>query len=229
MRQLLTSWPPSIVSAKCTSQLSAGSRLPMPAAMPPSAMTVWALPSNDFVTTVTLQPASAAAIAARMPAPPAPTTSTSHSMVSYGSGDTAISEDDVRVDEDPSVEQVDVYVGDDHAEHAAPRPERVALVEDGHPLPCAVARLAQSRLRVAVEPAADQVAPRVAAESVATEQDDVDEHDAGAKSKLDVAVGRPEGEVHVIPEEARYDQHQVEEEAVQVVEEERECRLTAVL
>src|ERR1700681_1102342 len=197
MRQLLSSCPPSIVSAKCTSQLSSGSRLPMPAAMPPSAITVWALPSNDFVTTVTLQPASAAAIAARMPAPPAPTTSTSHSMVSYGSGDTAISEDDVRVDEDPGAEQVDVHVGDDDAEHAAPCPERVALVEHGHPLPCAGAHLANGRLRVAVEPAADQVAPRVAAEGIAGEQDDVDKHDAGAKPELHVAVRRPERQVDV--------------------------------
>src|ERR1700681_2404860 len=188
MRQLLSSCPPSIVSAKCTSQLSSGSRLPMPAAMPPSAITVWALPSNDFVTTVTLQPASAAAIAARMPAPPAPTTSTSHSMVSYGSGDTAISEDDVRVDEDPGAEQVDVHVGDDDAEHAAPCPERVALVEHGHPLPRAVARFPQPRLRVAVQAAADQVAPRVTAEGVAAQQDDVGEHEAGAEAELQASV-----------------------------------------
>src|SRR5579859_943043 len=176
-----------------------------------------------------MQPASAAAIAARIPAPPAPTTSTSHSMVSYGSEEAAISEDDVRVDHKPGAEQVDVHVGDDDAEHAAPRPERVTLVEHGHPLPGAVAGLAEGRLRVAVKPAADQVAPRVAPERVAAEQDDVGEHDARAEAELHVAVGRPEREVHVIPEEPRYDQHQVEEESVQVVEEERERSLTAVL
>src|SRR5665213_3522018 len=123
MRQLLISWPPSMVSAKCTSQLSSGSRLPMPAAIPPSAMTVWALPSSDLVTTVTLQPASAAAMAARIPAPPAPTTRTSHSMMSYGSGVAAISEDDVRIDDDPGSQQVDVHIGDDDAEHAEPCPD----------------------------------------------------------------------------------------------------------
>src|ERR1022692_1628336 len=227
MRQLLTSWPPSIVSAKCTSQLSSGSRLPIPAAMPPSAMTVWALPSSDLVTTVTLQPASAA-IAARMPAPPAPTTSTSHSMVSYASGDAVTSEDDVRIDEDPGTQQVDVHVGDDNAEHAAPCPDGVALVEHGHPLPGAVAGLAELRLRVAVEPAADEMAPRVAAECVAAEQDDVDQHDPGAEPELHVAVGCEEGEVDVIPEEAGDDQHEVEEEPVEVVEEERERGLAAV-
>ena len=96
-------------------------------------------------------------------------------------------------------------------------------------LPGAVARLAERRLRVAVESAADEMAPRVAAERVAAEQDDVDEHDPGAEAQLHVAVGRPEGEVDVVPEEARDDQHQVEEESVQVVEEERERRLAAVL
>ena len=70
-----------MVSAKWTSQLSGVSRLASPAAMPPSAMTVWALPSSDLLTTRVEQPASAAAMAARSPAPPAPTTSTSHSRV----------------------------------------------------------------------------------------------------------------------------------------------------
>ena len=74
-----------MVSAKWTSQLSSASTLPIPAAMPPSAMTVCALPSSDLVTTATRQPASAAAMAARIPAPPAPTTRTSQSIVSYGS------------------------------------------------------------------------------------------------------------------------------------------------
>ena len=44
-----------------------------------------------------------------------------------------------------------------------------------------------------------------------------------------MAVGREEREVDVVPEEPGDDQHQVEEESVQVVEEERERRLTAVL
>src|SRR5947209_5462323 len=55
------------------------------AATPPSAITVCALPRSDLQTTPTEQPASRAAITARSPAPPAPTTSTSYSKVSYGS------------------------------------------------------------------------------------------------------------------------------------------------
>ena len=77
MRQLFTYWPPRIVSAKCTFQLSRSSLWAMAAAMPPSAITVWALPSSDLQMRPTDTPLLAASIAARRPAPPAPTISTS--------------------------------------------------------------------------------------------------------------------------------------------------------
>ena len=77
MRQLLTYWPPRIVSAKCTFQLSRSSLCAIAAAMPPSAMTVCALPSSDLQIRPTETPLSAASIAARRPAPPAPMMSTS--------------------------------------------------------------------------------------------------------------------------------------------------------
>ncbi len=77
IRQLLSILPPRIVSRKWTSQLSSGQRLPIAAAMPPSAITVWALPSSDLHTIAVRAPDSWAAIAARRPAPPAPTTTTS--------------------------------------------------------------------------------------------------------------------------------------------------------
>ncbi len=77
MRQWLSSLPPRMVSRKWTFQLSSGQTLPMAAAMPPSAMTVWALPSRLLQMTAVLAPASWAAMAARRPAPPAPTTTTS--------------------------------------------------------------------------------------------------------------------------------------------------------
>src|SRR5579884_1122404 len=227
MRQLLSSWPPSMVSAKWTSQLSCESTLPMPAAMPPSAITVCALPSSDFVTTETEHPASAAAIAARMPAPPAPMTSTSVSMGMYGS--LISSEHDVRVREDPGAKQMDVGVGDHDAEHAQPRPDRVAPVEDRGQRPHPVAPLAQRRRRVAVQAAARQVTERVAPECVARQEKDVDQHDAGADAHLHVAGVRvEEREEDVVPEKAGDDEHQVEEEPVQVVEEERELRLPAI-
>ena len=49
----------------------------MLAAMPPSAMTVWALPNSDLQMIAVRMPASRAAIAARSPAPPAPMIRTS--------------------------------------------------------------------------------------------------------------------------------------------------------
>jgi hypothetical protein len=59
--------------------LSRSSTLPIAAAMPPSAMTVCALPKSDLQIKPTLTPAADASIAARSPAPPAPMTSTSYS------------------------------------------------------------------------------------------------------------------------------------------------------
>ncbi len=81
MRQLLISLPPFIVSAKCASQLSRWATLPSAAAMPPSAITVWALPSRHLHTIPTETPAAEASMAARSPAPPEPMTSTSCSDV----------------------------------------------------------------------------------------------------------------------------------------------------
>ena len=81
MRQLFRYCPPRIVSAKCVSQLSRSSTLPSAAAIPPSAMTVWALPSSDLQTRPTEAPAAEASTAARSPAPPAPITRTSCSKV----------------------------------------------------------------------------------------------------------------------------------------------------
>ena len=57
MRQLFTYWPPRIVSAKWTFQLSRSSTLASAAAMPPSAITVCALPSSDLQTRPTETPA----------------------------------------------------------------------------------------------------------------------------------------------------------------------------
>ena len=70
IRQLLTYCPPRIVSAKWTCQLSRSSTLASAAAMPPSAITVCALPSSDLQTIPTETPAAEASIAARSPAPP---------------------------------------------------------------------------------------------------------------------------------------------------------------
>ena len=77
MRQSFRSFPPRMVSRKWTFQLSRGSVVASAAATPPSAITVCAFPRSDLQTRPTEQPSAAASIAARSPAPPAPTTSTS--------------------------------------------------------------------------------------------------------------------------------------------------------
>ena len=79
IRQLLRSLPPRMVSRKWTCQLSSFQTFPIAAAMPPSAMTVWALPRSDLQTRATRTPWRFASMAARSPAPPAPITITSYS------------------------------------------------------------------------------------------------------------------------------------------------------
>ena len=71
-----------MVSEKWTFQLSRSSTWAIAAATPPSAMTVWALPSSDLQTRPTDAPPAEASMAARSPAPPAPMIRTSCSWVS---------------------------------------------------------------------------------------------------------------------------------------------------
>ena len=56
IRGLLRSLPPTIVSRKWTCHESAAATWPSAAATPPSAMTVWALPSSDLQTSPTSAP-----------------------------------------------------------------------------------------------------------------------------------------------------------------------------
>src|SRR3989449_2175174 len=140
MRQLLSILPPRIVSRKWTCQLSSGHTLPSAAAMPPSAITVWALPRSDLQTSPTDTPWAAASIAARSPAPPAPMTMTSCSWVSYStaitesSGDRRSGAKPVGVaSQNPQVadhahgHQPDVEIGQAHAEQREPGIHRMAL------------------------------------------------------------------------------------------------------
>src|SRR5262245_37531651 len=129
MRQLLRYCPPRIVSAKCVFQLSRSSTLASAAAMPPSAITVCALPSSDLQMRPTLTPAALASIAARRPAPPAPMTITSCSWVWYS----AMSEDP-QVGDEATREQVHEDVRARHAEEAEPGPAHVVLVAPAHAL-----------------------------------------------------------------------------------------------
>src|SRR5262245_63697421 len=135
MRQLLSILPPRMVSRKCTCQLSSGHTLPRAAAIPPSAMTVWALPSNDLQIRPTDTPWAAASTAARRPAPPAPITMTSCSWVSYSV--VAITESFPGSSQNPQIvddahgHQADVEIRQADAEQRGPRQDRMPDVETG--------------------------------------------------------------------------------------------------
>src|SRR5437588_313102 len=156
--------------------------------MPPSAMTVWALPSSDLQTRVTDSPEAAAAIAARRPAPPAPITRTSWSNVSYRPDSTRPATTRLRgCLENPGVrdraghEQPDIDVGGDHREQAGPRPPGRAMVERVHPLPQPDPQKAAAGAGAAVEAAAHHVAERVARDRAAREAEDVNQEAQGAQ------------------------------------------------
>src|ERR1700761_46914 len=113
IRQLFRNFPPRMVSRKCTCQLSLELALPIDAAQPPSAITVWALPNSDLQITATRKPCCRPSIAARRPAPPAPITSTS-----YACRSTSVIEfqlpnesEEPHVGDPPGRHQPDVQVG----------------------------------------------------------------------------------------------------------------------
>src|SRR5262249_9272220 len=157
MRHWLRNFPPRIVSRKWTCQLSRASALANAAAIPPSAMTVWALPRSDLQTRAVRAPSPEASIAARSPAPPAPMTSTSYSCCSYLS--MFLEESDVR---DPARrDQPYVEVGEGDRKQAGPGPEHVVLVEGGDPRPQSVAELPGGGAGESVESPPDQVPERM--------------------------------------------------------------------
>src|SRR6478609_8366897 len=159
IRQLLSIFPPRMVSRKCTSQLSSGQRLPMAAAIPPSAITVCALPSRDLQTIAVLAPASWAAMAARSPEPPAPITTTSYwcfsTVPGWAAGVVSVmsvtSSEEPRVVEDPGRQQGDVEVDQGDGEQRVPGEVGVPDVElrDEGPHP-----VADRVLREVAQPAA---------------------------------------------------------------------------
>src|SRR4051812_26850475 len=102
--------------------------------MPPSAITVCALPSKLFESTPVFSLCALHAIAARRPAPPAPTTMTSCSIVSISFTSRLMSVPGVEVVEVAHREQPDVEIGDHHPDQAGPRELHVARVEPARAL-----------------------------------------------------------------------------------------------
>src|SRR5438105_4247968 len=225
IRQLLTYWPPRMVSAKWTRQSSRSSTLARAAAMPPSAITVCALPRRDLHTRPTETPAAEASMAARSPAPPAPMTSTSCRCVS---GSATLEEP--RVVPDAHREHAHVEVGEAHREEAQPGPAHVPAVERAC---AAVGGAADARASQLVAPAAHEVAQRVAAQRVAAEEDHVHgQHErAQADAEGDAArhgIGEPHRLPDVVEKDDEEHQGEVEEVAVDVLQDERERALAEV-
>src|SRR3954462_11992204 len=207
IRQLFSILPPRMVSRKWTCQLSSGHRLPSAAAAPPTAITVWALPSRDLQTTATFAPASWAAIAARRPEPPAPITTTSYWCFStsvaaapagFVSGEVSVISEEPRVVERAGRDQEHVQIGDRDGEQREPGVLGVVGVQPRDPIPHPVA---DRVLAEVPELATHDVAARVARERVQPDQDDVGQEDQRAEAHVDtarLALGRPEGEDGVV-------------------------------
>src|SRR3972149_3535262 len=237
IRQLLSILPPRIVSRKWTCQLSSGYTFPRAAAMPPSAITVCALPSSDLQTSAVLAPCAEASMAARSPAPPAPTTTTSNSCVSYSA---------MWSEPRPSVgianhivrHKPDIQVSTNDPHQAAPCPKAVIHVPGGDAVPESLAGARPGGAGEAVESTADEVPEGVTGEGVHHEQEGVDAEEDAAQAAAKAGLDGPTVD-HLFavikamqgadPEQGNEDERAVHEEAVQVLEDEREALLAAVL
>src|SRR3954464_10828510 len=224
MRQWLSIFPPRMVSRKCTRQLSSGHRLAIAAAIPPSAITVCAFPSSDLQTTAVRAPLSWASIAARRPAPPAPTTTTSYSC--FSSSISRAPSEEAKVGDRVRGEQEDVEVGERDAEQRRPGELHVVGVQPRDDRPEAVA---QRVPREVVEPAADDVPAGVAGQRVEPQQAGVGQQDERPETHVPPGAGLvAEGQHDVVGEDEVEDEAGVEEVPVHVLEDQREPRLAGV-
>src|SRR3990170_427130 len=209
---------------------------PRAAAMPPSAITVCALPSSDLQTRAVRAPWAEASMAARSPAPPAPMTITSNSCVSYSgiasSGQLTVCPLEVapgvRVRDVPVRHQPDVHVREDDPDQAGPGPEAVVNVPQGDVVPDTLAGPCPGGAAKAVQAAADQVPDRVAGKRVHHEEEGVHTKDERAQPDTPALVRGMEAADGADPEEHHEDERDVHEEAVQVLEDQREAGLAAV-
>src|SRR5438552_3250898 len=230
MRGLFSSLPPTIVSRKCTCQLSFGATCASAAATPPSAITVCAFPSSDLHTRPTLAPRALASMAARRPAPPAPITSTSWTWVSNWLTATmpvAPLEAKRRVGDGPDRQEPDEQVRHRHRDQARPGPAHVVDVQPGRSLPHRVAKQCATAAREAIDLAADEVPHRMARQRITGEQRDVDHHDHPDEPDPP-ALPLAEREEGVLPQEEERDEGEVQEIPVDVLEGEREGSLERV-
>ncbi len=125
-------------------------------------------------------------------------------------------------------EHPDVEIDEADGDEAGPGEEHVAFVEKSNETPGRVPRRAERRTRKTIEFAADDVAQGVAGKSVRGEKDDVDEHDQGAEAHTEFAV-EVEGFDCVVPKEAQEEDGQIQEVAVNILEDEGERSLAMVI
>src|SRR5262245_4823305 len=229
IRQWLRNEPPFIVSRKWVSQPSCGSTCASAAAIPPSAITVCAFPRSDLHTSPTRAPRAEASIAARSPAPPAPITSTSCSWVSNEFISSPRRTESARERHDRIVEHAhrahaDVEIGEAHGEQAPPREPHVVLVHPADDTPGLLPRTAGHDAREAVEAPADQMAERVARQAVAAEHRGREEDRQRSAADREVSVGCERAD-HVPPQDRQEHERDDEEEAVDVLQDQRELGL----
>src|SRR3954451_14624644 len=224
IRGLLRNLPPRMVSRKCTCQLSLALELPIAAAMPPSAMTVWALPNSDLQTMAVRRPCSRASMAARRPAPPAPMTTTSYAWRS-SSVTAGLSVDQAQVGQCAGGDQRDVEVGDDEGGEGRPSELHVVAVQPRDPLPQPVSHRVPGEV---VDPPGRDVPARVAGQRVGPEQDDVAHQDEVAEPEAEPARAAVERHHRVVGGDERDQDGRVEEVRGRVLQQQREPRLAGV-
>src|SRR5262249_12637574 len=127
--------------------------------------------------------------------------------------------------------QADVEVGERYEEEAWPRPAHVAPIKAAN---AAVDLLSNRRLGQSVEISANQVPQRMATKRVARDQDhingedqgsDADSKDLPARSR----IGKPHRVPNIVREDADEDQRQVEEIAMDILNDQREGALTPIV
>src|SRR5882757_7626581 len=125
-------------------------------------------------------------------------------------------------------EHPDVKIGEADGDEAGPGKNHVTFIEQAKKAPRGVARNAERGAGEAVELSADDVTKRVAGKSVESEEADVDEHDECAEADTEFAA-EEEGFGGVVPEEAEKNNREIEEVAMNILQDERERRFAAIV
>src|SRR5882724_11711757 len=135
---------------------------------------------------------------------------------------------DSEVLESAGSEHPDVEIGEADGDEAGPGKDHVTFVEQAKEAPCGVARNAERGARETIELSADDVTKRVTGKSVGGEENDVDEHDECAEADAEFAA-EEEGFGGVVPEEAEKNNREIEEVAMNILQDERERRFAAIV